>query len=1606
MKKQNQRNGTRLRRMLVLTLAVVSIVGMLPMENVQALRHTAVLREEIEIKDWSETEEKEEEAPPETQVFEQEEKEVVKEPSEELVQPAEPAAVSNEELFPEEPFFENAFIEEPTFQEPLTEEISFQEQFSEEGLSQEQFLENTLLEEASTEEPSTERLLDQNIFNAKQEVIKREMNFLLSADKEGVYDYRTDYHTSPYLYIERDKSLSDTNIDNSIIDENLIVYIVSTDKTVVEADSSKEYTVKDGKVPLTINGIGEATLIVRVKYNNILYEKDWQIRVKVENSPLRDEDFVICMLDDENMEIQQFANLEGWKNNLAEHDNWVRNKVQIRLSETGEKYYDRLIVRYGDKYNKEIFFQDTESMQTIASCSFWAENNTTRAIAYAASRFSMGIDKAAPAIHTFVPDTSYYVPASTESRQYFPNSFVLKGSYRDTQSKIAAIEYTTNINAKNEVVWKTLEEFENAPSKADFTLVLENGIYDAIAVRAVDKAGNVSEPTCLKNETDEFVKVVVDDTPPDLEILAVSDAAVYSAEDENWTNKEITFTISEKMPKDESNASAIRHFNGYRAGLYHVEYAYQSIASVLRGEIIRADAWHELTLDEDGTAHFSIGGDREHPVNQNGYYYFRGVSNAGISNQAYAKKRVLLWQKMTTKKSIVQTNADINQCHNEWYNEASDSPILNFEYPEYDTGVISGEYAPPITIHYNLSVKDEKDITTSLVENKTASIRAEVPESISKDNSFTGFTTVSDDLSNLQITFPKDGIYTLNYWITDAAGNESETDLLTYKIDKNAPTDLKLILADEEQSLGSERTLFYDKFYQEKISGQASADYGISGKESIKILKAKQIGEWNTMPLNEDAEQFQIEPNMRCLLYVRATDGAGNTTEGWTRGVVVDNEAPTGDGIPEMIIEPKGANKHGFFNKDVKVTVSVQDSPTDQNSAALKLVTETINVNGVDHILDKELFVSKDESVSEDTITQSQNFTFVETIDAQANEGNHVSITVNAVDRSENKSTYTKELKIDVTKPEIEITFDNENAINGKYYNVDRRAKIKITELNFDPALVKVSATKDGVDFLPVISEWHSDKNDHYAYIDFTTDGDYTFNVKCSDLADNDAEEKAAEPFTIDKTMPRVTITLENNDLQKRYFNTTQTAIITVVEHNFNGDDVWINMQPVGKIGVWEHNNDTHVIKVQLLSEGINSLSCEYKDLAGNDIAADDKEKMPLELVIDQIAPVINIAGVENDSANSGEVVPVITVLDINMDPLGTAITLTTGRGAMVEIASDLTADLIEGGFVYTLNGLDAKTDDIYYLTVTATDEAGNVSTLTYRFSLNRRGSAYDVTDLAKITKNYYNRFETFEDIKIVEMNVDKVEDFALYLSHNADIIYGERGSRPLFVNENALPSSVRYRVEQSGNADTGYVYTYTIYREAFALEGTYRLGIYSKDRAGNEVNNLLRLNGEEIQFVIDNTLPRVIIEGVENNEIYDVTSQEVRIVADDNFKLASAELVLVNSNNEVLECWNYFDLIEKEGDTAVITIGEHKEELSLLYCATDAAGNEVRALQGEQTTKADFLVTTDKLVQLVNKPTKTSIGRVILVIPALLGIGLTGMFVIVGRKRKGKNIR
>ena len=48
-------------------------------------------------------------------------------------------------------------------------------------------------------------------------------------------------------------------------------------------------------------------------------------------------------------------------------------------------------------------------------------------------------------------------------------------------------------------------------------------------------------------------------------------------------------------------------------------------------------------------------------------------------------------------------------------------------------------------------------------------------------------------------------------------------------------------------------------------------------------------------------------------------------------------------------------------------------------------------------------------------------------------------------------------IKIDITKPIIDIEYDNNAADSGTFFRESRRANVTVKERNFDPAAVQVS---------------------------------------------------------------------------------------------------------------------------------------------------------------------------------------------------------------------------------------------------------------------------------------------------------------------------------------------------------------------------------------------------------------------------------------------------------------------------------------------------------------------------------------------------------------------
>lgn len=262
----------------------------------------------------------------------------------------------------------------------------------------------------------------------------------------------------------------------------------------------------------------------------------------------------------------------------------------------------------------------------------------------------------------------------------------------------------------------------------------------------------------------------------------------------------------------------------------------------------------------------------------------------------------------------------------------------------------------------------------------------------------------------------------------------------------------------------------------------------------------------------------------------------------------------------------------------------------------------------------------------------------------------------------------------------------------------------------------------------------------------------------------------------------------------------------------------------------------------------------------------------------------------------------------------------------------------------------------------TVTDEDESIEEM----PANSKGSSYDLTEFRKLTDNRYNTYAGLDDIQIVEMNTDAVDEFDVYISRNG-----------------ALDYRAEYTREIRGSDDIGYTYVYGIGRDNFAEEGSYRLSFYSRDRAGNEINNTCGINDSGISFIIDNTAPKVIIDGVEPGMVYDVGTREVSVVVTDNFMLSEAEFTLVNGDDDVLGSWDYMELAG-EGGIMRISIPQYAEDLSLLYRVKDSAGNEMQTFRGEKAALNDFSVTTHRPVQSIGKPAQITFGRTIFVFMAV----------------------
>ena len=279
--------------------------------------------------------------------------------------------------------------------------------------------------------------------------------------------------------------------------------------------------------------------------------------------------------------------------------------------------------------------------------------------------------------------------------------------------------------------------------------------------------------------------------------------------------------------------------------------------------------------------------------------------------------------------------------------------------------------------------------------------------------------------------------------------------------------------------------------------------------------------------------------------------------------------------------------------------------------------------------------------------------------------------------------------------------------------------------------------------------------------------------------------------------------------------------------------------------------------------------------------------------------------------------------------------------------------------------------DDVYTLTATVTDMAGNVEEQSVTFSVNRFGSTYVYgKDTETFIDKYYNNKE--EDIVVTEINVDTLLE--------GEISYGRDG------NLVKLTKGTDYMVKESGTEVSWKSYEYTINAENFKEEGLYDVTLASKDRATNVMNNKVKeLN---IEFVIDKTAPTVVVTGIEE-DTYRANHRDISIAVSDNVEVGTLD-IYIDGETQTAEPIKAEEIKENKGQIP-FSIGASNHWQNVKAVAVDAAGNRA------ETEEIRVLVTPNIFYQiLLNTP--VLIGTIVVLI---LAVALIYYFLILGKRRK-----
>ncbi len=463
---------------------------------------------------------------------------------------------------------------------------------------------------------------------------------------------------------------------------------------------------------------------------------------------------------------------------------------------------------------------------------------------------------------------------------------------------------------------------------------------------------------------------------------------------------------------------------------------------------------------------------------------------------------------------------------------------------------------------------------------------------------------------------------------------------------------------------------------------------------------------------------------------------------------------------------------------------------------------------------------------------------------------------------------------------------------NKLYYNHDCNITFEIEEANFDKKAVRAYCSMNqGKSFTDISSKiiWNDMKSDNTelhegvyrinAGNEHLNDGEYIFKMEYTDKSGNKMDMHISEQiYVIDTTPPVIDVSYLNNDVKntetdssgnkRKYFNSAQTAVITVNEHNFNGADFNISAKNIRgefldnrySISKWttdEKNANLHRAVITYDKEANFSF-----DMACIDTAANSTKYGTDYFTVDMTPPTgftISCSPAVTDTDIAGEAYGFyrsnMTVTVLAYDDISGIYSFASGTDDNSSVGSNIKAD--EGDISFLGNSgsasvtfqIPAGTQEENnqfngIVKISATDKAGNISN---ENTASKRIVVDSIAPSASVT--YNTPVNISEGTSYYDGNINAV------LRINETNFFKEDVTIKVF--KDGMPYNVVPVWTDRGLGD--HIGSFALFED-----GSYKIKVSYKDKSGNGMQDYLS-ESLEIDTRLDE--PIILINGEDGNK-------------------------------------------------------------------------------------------------------------------------------------------